>query len=408
MQQVALHYGRGELVLAIPDEYAVTAFAPRPADEPVTYERFRAEFIGRGGLAAIRGEPVVVVNDGFRRTPTALVLEWLDRIDSGLLDRASFLAATGTHGTPSEEDWGKIFGRFRERVRARTAVHDCRDAGSMTRLGEDPLGGEVYVNRAVLGTRPVVVIGSVEPHYFAGYTGGRKGIFPGMVDLATTERNHNLARAMAAAPLRLAGNPVAEHLQALMDRIDGARFFSIQAVLDAAQRVAGVFCGGMTESFQRATVLADQIYAFRGAGPFGTVLAELRPPLDRNLYQLQKAVENCQAAVADGGALVVVSACAEGMGSPHFADLATRWDPGGNAPRDGGPASFGSHKLSRVVAIARRIAVRVHTEMKDDEVRRVFYEPLDNVANFLYLRRDACENNNLAVVYDAGHTVLTA
>lgn len=358
-------------------------------------------------MAAIQGASLVVVNDGYRNTPTPLILQWLDRLDPEFLDRASFLIATGTHDAPTEEHYHRIFGPFHDRVQRRTSYHDCQDRNSMVRFTDDPLGGAVLVNRAVLGDRPVLIIGSVEPHYFAGYTGGRKSIFPGLVDLATTERNHNLASSMSAAPLKLAGNPVAEHLQRLTDQIDSERFFSIQAVLDAEHRLGGVFCGRLADSFDRAVFLADQIYAHHVSRTYDLVLAELRPPLDKNLYQLQKAVENCQAAVADGGVLAVVSACEEGIGSPHFYGLAERWDPMRNRPQNGLPATFGSHKLSRVVAISQRIQIKIYSTLAKEDIVRVFYEPLDNPQEFLYSRRNVCEKCNVAVVFDAGHTVLT-
>ncbi len=404
--KIALDYSGSPLELDIPDSFSVETFAPRSVDRTADFAAFRDEFQSRGGEAAIGGSPLIVINDGYRNTPTPLVIEWLDQLASNLLDRSSFLIATGTHDAPTEEHYRNILGRFHDRLRPRTDYHRCEDYATMAKFTDDPLGGKVLVNRAVLNDRPVLIIGSVEPHYFAGFTGGRKAIFPGLVDLATTERNHNLAASLDAAPLRLTGNPVAEHLQLLTDQIDSPRFFSIQVVLDVDHRPAGVFCGRLADSFGRAVALADQIYAHHVPRKYDIVLAELRPPLDKNLYQLQKAVENCQAAVADGGALIVLSACEEGIGSPHFYGLAERWDPMRNLPADGSPVTFGSHKLSRVVTITRRVQVLVHTRVAKQDVRRVFYEPLDNVQDFLYSKRDDCEKCNVAVVYDAGHTVL--
>jgi nickel-dependent lactate racemase len=128
-------------------------------------------------------------------------------------------------------------------------------------------------------------------------------------------------------------------------------------------------------------------------------------PLDKNLYQAQKALENCQDAVADGGSAVVFSACEEGVGSRYFFEQASGWDRERNESVDG-VERFGSHKLSRVNAMTRRIDVRLHSELDDETVRRVFYEPLADVSEYIGRRAEGNTNYRLAVVHDAGHTVL--
>ena len=403
--KIELAYGSGRLALDVPDSCTLDTFAPAAA-RPITADRFRKEFSrADGNRWCSVAYPLIVVNDGYRRTPTAQILTWLETVDSTLLDRARFLVSTGSHPAPTDPHYRAIFGPHLERVRNRVAYHDATDRSALVRLGSDPRGGEVYVNRALTAADAVIAIGSVEPHYFAGFTGGRKSVFPGLIDLATIERNHNLANSLEAAPLRLQGNPVAEHLAQLTGLLDIDTFFTIQAVLDANDKMAGVFCGPMTAAFEQAVVLARDIYAHQVSKRYDLVLAEMRPPLDRNLYQLQKGVENCRRAVADGGALVAVSACEEGIGSPHFFSLARDWDRRKNRPRNG-PVRFGSHKLSRVIETGRRIELLVYSALRHEDIRRVFYEPLDNLQEFLYSRQNACEKCNVAVVYDAGHTVL--
>ena len=111
-------------------------------------------------------------------------------------------------------------------------------------------------------------------------------------------------------------------------------------------------------------------------------------------------------AVADGGSIIVVSACEGGIGSEHFFKLAAIWDREANRPTDGVPR-FGSHKLSRVNAIGRRIDVRLHSTLPEDSVRRVFYEPVDDITACLAEKAKDKKDFRVAVVHDAGHTVLT-
>ncbi len=405
--KIDLAYGKGQIVLNVPDNIKVDSFTPAQIDRPISFEDFHNELSDAGGIGYFSSTaPLMVVNDAYRKTPTSSILKWLSQIDPALLDRASFLVATGTHNAPTEDHLKTIFGEHLKRVRPRVLVHDCRDLSGMIMVGKDRFDAEVYVNSAVLEHSSVCLISSVEPHYFAGLTGGRKSVFPGLADFATVERNHNLANSLDAAPLRLNGNPVAEHLDSLMEMVKVRSLFSIQTVLDSQGDMAAVFCGDNEPAFSRAAIYAERMFAHKVDKAYDAVLCELKAPLDENLYQAQKALENCQAAVADGGTAIVLSACEGGVGSEHFFNLADSWDRERNCAADGG-LHFGSHKLSRVNSMSRRMRPCIHSTLPADTVRRVFYEPLDDVQGFLDKAGTGSEPFRLAVVRDAGHTVLT-
>lgn len=407
MAQVELKYHDGTIVWRLPDEAAIDSFAPRNAEYMIGFEDLQAELRRVDGHRCLHTQdPLIVVNDAYRSTPTPKILDWIDQIESGVLDRAGFLVATGTHPAPTESQLELIFGHHLNRIDHRYSVHDCRDKDSLEQVGVDGFGRPVMLNRTVLRASRVIVIGSVEPHYFAGYTGGRKSLFPGLTDFATVERNHNLACSLDCRPLRLGGNPVAEHLEQLLEFVESVSFLSFQTVLDANSNLAGICCGDLGDSFRRATSIADAVYANRVALPYDLVIAEMQPPLDANLYQLQKALENCQAAVRDGGAIILVSSCREGVGSSAFFDQADGWDRKANRPRDG-ILRFGCHKLSRVAETANRIGVYVYSELHDNDVRRVFYEPLDKTEPIEFISRSNSAALRVAVVHDAGNTVLT-
>ncbi|MBU8933368.1 MAG: DUF2088 domain-containing protein [candidate division Zixibacteria bacterium] len=405
---VDIFYAADRLRLLLPVTASLDTYAPRLTENPVSFESCRdilQELIVTPQFQSPR--LLTVVNDGHRTTPTPIMLDWLSRIDQTYLDRTDFLIATGTHEPPSEEHCRNIFGPLYDDLRSRIHVHRAREMETMTDLGTDPMGERVLINKMVMDYPAILVLGSVEPHYFAGYTGGRKGFFPGLTDLATTERNHNLAASLDAAPLRLEGNPVAEHMKALTKLLPLEKVKTVQVVLDARHQVAGCFSGSLWDAFQQATTKAREIFAHRVSRQYDVVLAEILPPLDVNLYQAQKALENCQTVVKDGGSIILFSACEAGIGSAFFYDLAQKWDHERNVAADG-KQYFGSHKLSRVNLMSRRIGVYLHSELKAEEVRRVFYEPLDNPQEFLYSTLEKCEKSNIAVVFDAAHTVLNA
>jgi len=405
--EIRLAYAQGDLALEVPDWVDTACYGLSVSESQVSLADFadaidRAQ--GRRWLDA--ASPLLIVNDGHRSTPTVRILEWLDRLDRinpTFLDRVSVLIACGTHSAPTEEHLLKIFGPYLDRMQARLSWHDCTDLSSMTRVGEDRFGKPVYLNTQAVVADQILMITSVEPHYFAGFTGGRKSLFPGLTDRATIERN--MANSLECQPLRLEGNPMSEHLDELLRLFDISKVIAIQLVVDASQQVRSIYCGDINVTFREAVRDALKIFGHDVAEPFDVILAEVRPPLSGTLYQVQKGLENCQAACVDGGTVVVVAACQDGIGKRDFYDQAANWDREKNLPRDGVPR-LGSHKLSRVNAMTRRIKVRVYSELPDDQPRRVFYEPVHDLKALF----DEClhenDRNRLAVVYDAGHTVL--
>ncbi len=404
--EIRLAFDHKGLTLDVPDSMITDRFGLSTVDRPVTYTEFATELAASGGEQFLSGElPLFVVNDGFRNTPTRHLLEWLDTFDDTILDRAHFLIATGAHSAPTPEHLSTIFGPYLDRVHDRVGWHDARVLGDMDKIGIDHFGGEVFLNRQALEVEKLFVVGSVEPHYFAGFTGGRKSLFPGLTDLATIERNHNLANSLEAAPLKLKGNPVSEHFDELLGLCDLNRILTAQVVMDAGGRIERICFGRLDKAFADATEAAVRLYSHEVEQKYDIVVAEIRPPLDKNLYQAQKALENTQTAVVDGGSVILVTPCNEGVGSKYFFDLANSWDRETNLPEDG-IARFGSHKLSRVNAMTRRINVRIISSLPEDHARRVFYEPLDDINEYLAQHEKETHGLRLAVVHDAGHTVL--
>ncbi len=399
-------YGGVPLVVDLPSHVQVTTFAPHKVEHPVSFDEFHAAFAAAWKRdSSDAPTPLIVVNDAYRHTPTAIVLTWLDRIQPGLLQRSRFLIATGSHHPPTDKDLQSIFAGHLKTIRPRVDWHVATDLASMAAVGTDSLGGEVYINRRVLEHDPVIVIGSVEPHYFAGFTGGRKALFPALTDLATIERNHNLAGSMDASPMKLTGNPVVEHLQSLLAFVDTGRLLSIQLVLDTTGTVAGFAVGDIESSFAQAAATAQATFGHTVHRPLDAVLCEMRPPLDRNMYQAQKALENCQQAVVDGGTAIVIARCEEGVGSEFYMKEAENWDSVHNRPGDG-VYRFGSHKLSRMVAHRKRIDVRLHSSLPDDVVEKVFYRPAGNLTELIGALAHGKREFRLGVVYDSGHIVL--
>ncbi len=400
-------YGSDTISLRIPDSMSTDEYAPDPGEALYSIEQFEAQIREHGGSDWLESDDLLfVLNDGHRNTPTPLILSWLNRIWPGILDKSRFLIATGTHQPPTDAHYDKIFGDLRERLCERVEYHVATDTAAHESIGVDRFGGDVMLDRRFVEAKRVIAINSVEPHYFAGFTGGRKSLFPGLANLGTIERNHNLANSLACRPMRLDGNPMSEHLDELLGLADTDKLFAIQTISISPTEVVAVTAGEIREAFRRATERAVPVFSRKATAPYDLLIAELRPPLDGNLYQIQKAIENTQMAVVDGGDAVLVSPCRDGVGSAHFFELADHWDATSNKPRDG-KLLFGSHKLSRVIDMQRRIGVWVWSELAGTDVEKVYYKPLGDLQEMIDSLAQRRPGARVAVVHDAGNMVLT-
>ncbi len=348
------------------------------------------------------GKPLIVVNDSFRPTPTGAILShvasWYPNF------KGDFIVACGNHPAPQEHDLEIIFGDYKIPGDSRLLIHDSSDTDSMVQAGE--FGGQpILLNRALAEYSSILVIGSVEPHYFAGYTGGRKSIIPGLCDVETTRRNHVLAVSEDCRPLRLEGNPLAENLDQLLAAVKLPTTFSIQIVAGRNQKILDCFAGNLADSFIEAVSIAEKVYGFPIIKRYDLVIAEMGPPLDRNLYQLQKAIENTAVAVRDEGTLLAISRCSEGIGNDEFYQLAGRLENEemvlSYSDLDNPP--LGIHKLSRMVRLAERIRVCALTGLKNEILDQVYIEPAVSIeAEMQKLKQGDKKDINILLVRDAG------
>lgn len=201
-------------------------------------------------------------------------------------------------------------------------MHDNRQESSLRPLGKTSRGTPLFFSRLAFEADGIIVIGSVEPHYFAGYTGGRKFLLPGLAGLESTVMNHSLAADERSRILALGGNPVHEDMMEALEvfgRFDD--IFSIQLVVNAEHEISYASSGHIVRSFEGAIKHAKEIYVPTVAERADIVISVAKPPLDIDLYQSQKAVDNVKLAVKQDGVIILVSPCRDGIGDRGFYDL---------------------------------------------------------------------------------------
>ncbi|UCE65603.1 MAG: nickel-dependent lactate racemase [Candidatus Zixiibacteriota bacterium] len=395
-------YGGEIIKMEFPDDTAILSGNDhRPIPDSEVYAKIEKEYLDRrkefGGKKVL-----IIINDITRRVPTEKILKIL--LDFLPVDNVRILAATGTHDVLTEENLKQILGDLYDKLKSKVASHNCDDKNHLERIGLTSSGTTVEINRKFLEAEAVICINSVEPHFFAGFTGGRKSIVPGLAGRETVVANHSLAKSEKAKSLNLENNPVHLDLVEAADMVVKAPIFSIQLVLSRKGEIIDLFCGNLKDTFLKASKLARDIYSIPITKTFDIVFAIGEYPLDINLYQLQKAQEHGAEAVSDGGIIVVVGACDEGIGSPYFVELAENYPTPETALSDAALIDnrFGIHKLIKTARRLEKIKIWYVTKLDDNVIRKVYFVPKCSPQDAL---RDALDyfggTANIAVLRDA-------
>jgi lactate racemase len=373
--KIGIPYLNREIAIEVPDENLLAVVEPNEAEAAVD-EAVREAVGSPFGSPALdefiagANRVLVIVNDATRPTPTGSIL---DTIGDGLEScGARFLVATGAHRAPTEDEYRQILGRQYGRFRGRTEAHDARDEASLLDLGKTRNGTPILLNRALIEADRIIAIGSVEPHYFAGYTGGRKAFLPGVAGYRTIEANHRLALDPRARSLALADNPVSQDMEDALSLIPGG-IFTIMAVLDKRQELAACFAGDVKLAFDAAVRKANGIFAVSLSAKADIVVSVARHPMDIDLYQAQKAIDNGSMALRDGGILILVASCRDGIGDRAYLELlGSASDPAEVCGKIAAGYRLGYHKAAKIAQVAARARIWAVSELDEASLGKAF------------------------------------
>lgn len=323
---VRLPYGEGHIDAHVPDDATVLT----PARTPALLDPLAAV---RAAVAApLAGQPLdriargakracVVVSDVTRPVPNAAILPpVLDALaEAGIgQENVTILVGTGLHRASRPDERERILGR--EIAAAyRVIDHDARDASSHEFLLRTARGVDVHMNRAYVDTDVRVLTGFVEPHLFAGYSGGGKAVMPGIAGATAIMANHD-ARMIGhprATWCTTEGNPIFEEIRDVA--LKSGPSFIVNVTLDEDKRITGVFAGEMAPAHDAAIAQA----ARQAVQPIPhlfdiVVVTNMGYPADLVLYQAVKGMSLAAEACAPGGAILLVAECREGVGAPDY------------------------------------------------------------------------------------------
>ncbi len=277
-------------------------------------------------LIATGDKVLIVASDATRATGSAQIINLLVRrlIENGIQPGdLAIIFATGIHRAVRPEEKTELLTSFIAQ-RIRTIDHDANDSSQLIQVGTMADGTPIEVNRALKEFSKVIITGAVGFHYFAGFTGGRKSICPGLASKQTIERTHMMAldferggRRQGVGTGLLDGNAVSEECERVAATIDPA--FSINAIVNESGKVEKLFAGNWRAAHRRACTDYLASHSMRIPEKREIVIVSCGgSPYDINMIQAHKSLDMAAHACADGGTIVFLAECPDGLGRADF------------------------------------------------------------------------------------------
>ncbi|WP_213992399.1 nickel-dependent lactate racemase [Sodalis sp. dw_96] len=270
-------------------------------------------------LAAGKKDIVIISSDHTRPVPSKLIMPIiLARIRSINPDaRITILVATGTHRASTQEE---LIDKYGHEIfdKEKIIVHDSRDNESLVDIGVLPSGASCIINKLAAECDLLIAEGFIEPHFFAGFSGGRKAVFPGIAAYTSVVGNHNgqFIDSQKARTGNLKGNPI--HL----DMIHGAKLanlqFIINVVLDHDKRIIGCFSGDPIIAHETGCLFVKKTMSASKIESDITITCNGGYPLDQNIYQAVKGMTAAEATNKQGGVIIMVAGARDGHGGTGF------------------------------------------------------------------------------------------
>lgn len=327
MKAIDIPFGKGKQTLHVAKERLRAVLTPQHEDkaqepEALIVERALENPIGSPRLSEIcrdKKNILLITSDHTRPVPSRVTLHpFLREIRRGNPQaRITILIATGMHRPTTEAELRAKMGD--EIVdREKIIVHDAMKESDMAFFGMLPSGGELWLNHLVGESDLVVAEGFIEPHFFAGFSGGRKSILPGVAARKTVLYNHN-ARFLKSPLARqgsLQGNPI--HRDMLFAARQAGLAFILNVLIDGEKRVIAAVSGEVEAAHEAGCALSRKLTQVQAAEADIAVTSNGGYPLDQNVYQAVKGMTAAEACVRQGGAIIMCAALGDGAGGDDF------------------------------------------------------------------------------------------
>ena len=388
--KVQLAYGDGRLEVELPD--GATVITPHEqaglADEAASFKAALDSPIGTGPLrerVGHGGRICIVFTDITRATPNERIIPWLLDYLHGCgvtREQITLLNALGTHRPNTHEELCKLL--TPQVVRDyRVLNHEPENAAELVQVGLTGSGAPALLNRHLIEADVRIITGFIEPHFFAGFSGGPKGIMPGVAGMETVIANHgrkNIASPNAAFGIT-EGNPLWEEMRDIALRAGPS--FLLNVTLNDRRDITGVFAGDLVAAHKVGIEFVRKSAMQRVRELFDIVITTNSGyPLDQNLYQAVKGMSAAARIVKKGGAIIIAAECRAGIpdGSPFHQLLSRARDPEDMLALIA-HETFPEQWQSQIQAlIQRKAAIHIHSSIPESAIRAAHLIPAPDIA----------------------------
>jgi nickel-dependent lactate racemase len=398
---VRLAYGKSGLDLEVPSDAEV--ITPRPAPALLDPKQSVLDALrGPIGSPPLRDrvhphdKVVIVHTDLTRATPNALILPiLLEELEGAGVrrDDVTLLNALGTHRPQTPAELRGLLGDFIV-DNYRCLQHDAWDNNNLVSFGETSLGHSVRLNRVFAEASLKILTGFIEPHFFAGFSGGPKGVLPAIAGFESVLSNHG--HEMIAHPNATwgvtSGNPIWEEMREVALR--SVPTFLLNVAMNHRREITGVFAGNVIEAHRAGCAFVGE-HALVPVGHLYDVVVTTNSgyPQDQNLYQAVKGISAAARVVRQGGTIVLVAACADGL--PAHGGYAGLLHQGGS-PQGVldllAQPGFHAHDQWTVQVQAQiqlKAEVNLYSDgLGDDDIRMALFTPISDLKSSLADLRD--------------------
>lgn len=379
--KLSFGFGTGTQEVEVPEENLLGVLHANEVETGLTGEaevrRALSEPIGSSRLRDLvkPGEKVAIVtSDITRPMPTWTVMPaLLDELYAAgcVPEDITLVFALGSHRRHTEEERKHLAG---ERAWAEVSCVDA-DAADCVHMGTTKAGTPVDITRVVAQADRRICLGNIEYHYFAGYSGGAKAIMPGVSTRAAIQSNHSMMVRPEACAGALESNPLRMDIEEA-GAVCGIDFI-VNVVLSEHKEILRCVAGDAVEAHRAGCAFLDTLYLKELPRAADIVLvSQGGAPKDMNLYQTQKALDNARHAVRQGGVIILIGSCKEGMGERVFEEwMTTASSPDAMIERIGRDFQLGGHKAAAIAMTLKKAQVWLVSDMEPEFVRSIFLEP---------------------------------
>ena len=346
----------------------------------------------------------IAISDITRPTPNHILVPLLiEELNHVPLENFVIINGTGTHRDQTREEFIHMLGEWVV-DNIRIVNNQCHEKETLVNLGESSFGCNVYLNKDYVEADFKIVTGFIEPHFFAGFSGGPKGIMPGIAGIETIMTFHN-AR-MIGDPLATWGNMVNNPVQDMTREINGMckPDFMLNVTLNKEKEITAVFTGELYEAHDKGCEYAKEHAMIKCEERFDVVITSNSGyPLDQNLYQAVKGMSAAHKIVKEGGAILVASECSDGL--PSHGNYSKIFEMA-ESPQEllemiNNPEfkMFDQWQVQKQAVIQVWADVYVHSKLTDEQVTGAMLKPMPNIEETLEeLKKQYGEDMSVAVL----------